>query len=167
MNTFFIVIVAIIVFDFVIDKYLDYLNLKNWSPQLPKEAEGIYDAEKYRKSMEYYKVNHRFGLLTSTFSLALVLVMLFSGGFGWVDNYVRSITTHPVGMALLFFAILGIASDILSTPFSVYHTFVIEEKFGFNKTTVKTFILDKLKGYLLGIILGGGIFAIIILIYEK
>jgi STE24 endopeptidase len=167
MNTFFIVIVSIIVLDFIVDKYLDYLNLKNWSADLPKEATGIYDAEKYRKSMEYYKVNHRFGLLTSSFTFILMMLMLFLGGFGFVDDYARTITSHPVWLALLFFGILGLASDILSTPFSVYHTFVIEEKFGFNKTTVKTFILDKLKGYLLGIILGGGLLALIVLIYQK
>jgi STE24 endopeptidase len=167
MNTFFAIIVGIISLDFVVDKYLDYLNLKSWSPQLPKEAEGIYDEEKYRKSMEYYKVNHRFGLLTSSFSIVLVLVMLFSGGFGIVDNYVRSITTHPVWMALLFFGILGLAGDLLSMPFSIYRTFVIEERFGFNKTSVRTFILDKLKGYLLGAIIGGGILSIIVLIYQQ
>jgi STE24 endopeptidase len=167
MNAFFIAIVAITILDFVIDKYLDYLNLQNWSPQLPKEAEGIYDVEKYRKSMEYYKVNHRFSLLTSFFSFILLLLMLFLGGFGWLDNYVRTVTTHPVWMALLFFGILGLASDVLSMPFSVYRTFVIEEKFGFNKTTVKTFIMDKLKGYLLGAIIGGGILSLIVLIYQR
>src|SRR2546430_13950204 len=104
MNTFFIIIVSIIVLDFIIDKYLDYLNLKSWSMELPKEAEGIYDAEKYRKSMEYYKTNHRFGLLTSSFSFILTLVMLLAGGFGWIDGtIVRKITEQPVLMALLFF----------------------------------------------------------------
>jgi STE24 endopeptidase len=167
MNICFLLIVSIVVLDFLIDKYLDYLNLKNWSPELPKEAEGIYDAEKYRKSMEYYQINHRFGLLTSSLSFIVLLVLLFLDGFGWVDNYVHSLTTHPVWSALLFFGILGIAGDLLSTPFSAYHTFVIEEKFGFNKTTVKTFILDKLKAYLLGAIIGGGLLALIVLIYQK
>jgi STE24 endopeptidase len=167
MNIYFTLIIAIVVLDFVVDKYLDYLNLKNWSPELPKEAEGIYDADKYRKSMEYYKVNHRFGLLTSSLSFIVLLVILFLGGFGWLDSNVHALTTHPVWSALLFFAILGIASDLLSTPFSIYHTFVIEERFGFNKTTVNTFILDKLKAYLLGAIIGGGLLALVVLIYQK
>jgi STE24 endopeptidase len=167
MNTFFIIIVSIIIIDFIIDKYLDYLNLENLRPELPKEAEGIYEAEKYRKSMEYYRVNHRFGLLTSSFSFVLLLLMLFLHGFGWLDGYVRNITTQPAWMALLFFGIIGIASDILSTPFSIYSTFVIEEKFGFNKTTPRTFVLDKLKGYLLGIIIGGGLLGLIIFIYRE
>ncbi len=165
MNTLFIIIVAIVLFDFVVDRVLDYLNLKSFSPELPKEAEGIYDAEKYHKSMEYYKVNDRFSMITSTFSLILLLAMLFFNGFAWVDNYVRSFTISPVWMALLFFGIIGIASDFLSMPFALYKIFVIEEKFGFNKMTLKTFFLDKLKRYLLGAIIGGALLAALVLIY--
>lgn len=165
MNTLFIIIVAIVLFDFVVDRVLDYLNLKSFSPELPKEAEGIYDAEKYHKSMEYYKVNDRFSMITSTFSLILLLAMLFFNGFAWVDNYVRSFTISPVWMALLFFGIIGIASDFLSMPFALYKIFVIEEKFGFNKMTLKTFFLDKLKGYFLGAIIGGALLAALVLIY--
>jgi len=167
MNIYFVIILSIVIFDFLLDRLLDYLNMKNFSPQLPKEAEGIYDAEKYKKSMEYYKVNHRFGLLTSSLGFVVTIAMLLFGGFGWLDRIVRHYTENPVWMAILFFAIIGIASDILSMPFTIYQTFVIEEKFGFNKTTVKTFILDKLKGYLLGAIIGGGLLAIIVIIYEK
>src|SRR5436189_5918678 len=116
----FYLIISIILIDFLVDRYLDYLNLKSWTPELPKEAEGIYDAEKYRKSMEYYKVNDRFSMITSTFSLVLLLAMLLLNGFAWIDNYIRSITTNPVWMALLFFGIIGLASDILSTPFTLY-----------------------------------------------
>ncbi len=165
MSVLFIVIVGVILFDFVVDKILDYLNLKSWSLQLPKEAEGIYDAEKYRKSMEYYKVNDRFSTITSAFSLILLLGMLFFNGFAWIDNYVRAITSNPVWMALLFFGIIGISSDLLSTPFALYKIFVIEEKFGFNKMKVKTFLFDKLKGYLLGALIGGTLLAIIVWIY--
>src|ERR1051325_8958732 len=146
MNNLFIVIIAIILFDFIFDKVLDFLNLKSLSPALPKEAEGIYDEEKYRKSQEYYKVNHNFSMLTSTVSLVALLLMLFFNGFAYVDSFVRSYTDNTILMALMFFGILGLASDILGLPFSLYKTFVIEEKFGFNKTTLKTFILDKIKG---------------------
>ncbi len=161
----FYLILAIILIDFLVDRYLDYLNLKSWSPQLPKEAEGIYDAEKYRKSMEYYKVNDRFSMISSGFSLLLLLAMLFFNGFAWVDNYVRAITANPVWMALLFFGIIGISSDLLSTPFTLYKIFVIEEKFGFNKMTLKTFLFDKLKGYLLSALIGGTLLAVIVWIY--
>jgi len=167
MNTLFIVIVAIVVFNFLFDKFLDYLNLKNLSPVLPKEAEGIYDAEKYRKSQEYYKVNHNFSTLTGSISFTAMLLMLFFNGFAYVDSFVRDHTDNPILMALMFFGLIGFASDILGTPFSLYKTFVIEEKFGFNKTTLKTFIFDKLKGYLLAAIIGGGLFSLIIWIYQS
>jgi STE24 endopeptidase len=104
-------------------------------------------------------------MITSTFNFVLIIAMLLSGGFAWLDKQVRTYTTNPVWMAIMFFGALGIASDIIGTPFSIYHTFVIEEKFGFNKTTVKTFILDKVKGYLLAAIIGGGLLALIVWIY--
>jgi STE24 endopeptidase len=165
MNTLFIIIVAIILIEFIFDKVLDFLNLKNLSPELPAEAKDIYDEEKYRKSQEYYKVNHNFSMLTSAISLIAMLAMLLFHGFAYVDSFVRQYTDNPILISLLFFGILGFASDLLSTPFSIYKTFVIEEKFGFNKTTPKTFILDKLKGYLLALIIGGGLLALIVWIY--
>ena len=159
MNILFAIIIAIILFDFIFEKILDFLNLKNLSPEIPKEAEGIYDAEKYKKSQEYYRVNHNFSMLTSAVSLVLILVMLYLNGFAYVDLLVRNYTGNPILMALLFFGILGFASDIIRIPFSIYETFVIEEKFEFNKTTIKTFILDKIKGYMLAMIIGGGFLA--------
>jgi STE24 endopeptidase len=167
MNILFTIIIAIILFDFIFEKILDFLNLKNLSPEIPKEAEGIYDADKYKKSQEYYRVNHNFSMLTSFISLILILAMLFLNGFAFVDTLVRKYTENPILMALLFFGILGLASDIIRLPFSIYETFVIEEKFGFNKTTVKTFILDKIKGYILAMIIGGGLLAVITWIYQS
>ena len=165
MNTLFIIIVSIILLEFFFDKSLDFLNLKNLSPKLPEEAEGIYDEEKYRKSQEYYKVNHNFSMLTSAFSLLLLLGMLFLNGFAFMDSFVRQYSENPIIVALLFFGILGFASDLIGIPFSLYKTFVIEEKFGFNKTTIKTYILDKLKGYFLALIVGGGLLSLIVWIY--
>ena len=166
-QTIFIIIISILVFDFLLERLLDYLNSTYWSNELPKELEGIYDAEKYKKSQDYQKVNQRFSFLTSTLSFAAMMLMLMFGGFAFVDNFVRQFTDNPILMALIFFGIIGFAADILSTPFSIYDTFVIEQKFGFNNTTVKTFILDKLKGWLLAIVLGGGLLALFILIYSK
>jgi STE24 endopeptidase len=162
----FYVIIIIVVADFIFERLLDYLNTTRWSEVLPGELKGIYDAAEYKKSQQYLKVNHKFGMLTSTISFAVMMAMLIFGGFGWLDELVRLWTTNPVWMALLFFGILGFASDLLSTPFSVYDTFVIEEKFGFNKTTPKTFVLDKLKGWAISGIIGGGVMALIIWIYE-
>lgn len=167
MNILFVVILVILIADFIFEKTLDYLNFKNFSTTLPEEARGIYDEEKYRKSQEYYKANHRFSLITTTISLLVILCVLFLKGFARLDTFVQEYTTNPVLAALFFFAILGLASDILSAPFSLYKTFVIEEKFGFNKTTPATFFLDKIKGYLLAAVIGGILFSLIIWIYQN
>jgi len=159
------IIIGIIVFDYVFERVLDYLNSTFWSDELPEELSDIYDAEKYRKSQQYLKVKQRFSLIVSTISFIAMITMLVLGGFAYIDEIARRFTTQPILLALLFFGILGLAADILFTPFSLYNTFVIEERFGFNKTTFRTFILDKLKGLLLAIIIGGGLLALIIWIY--
>lgn len=165
-HTLLWIILGILIFDFVLERVLDVLNAKRFRPQLPQELAGIYDADKYSRSQHYFKENQRFSLLTSTFSFLLMAAMLWFGGFAVIDNVVRSITTHPVLMALLFFAIIGLASDVLSMPFQLYDTFVIEEKYGFNNTTLATFFLDKVKGWLLGALIGGGLLALIVWVYE-
>lgn len=165
-TTIFYIIVGIILFDYILERILDYLNRTWWSSELPRELEGIYDAAKYKKSQEYERVKTRFSMVASTFSLVAMLLMLFFGGFAWLDDFVRSYTSNVILMVLLFFGILGLAADILSTPFSVYSTFVIEERFGFNRTTPKTFILDKLKGWLLSAVIGGGLLSLIVWIYQ-
>jgi len=161
----FITILVIVILDFFLERILDFLNRKFWSDDLPAELEGIYDSEKYRKSQLYLRANHKFSQVTESFNFILVLGMLVFGGFAFLDHYIRQITTNPILMALLFFGVLGLIADILGTPFSIYATFVIEERFGFNKTTVKTFILDKIKGWMLAIILGGGLLALVVWIY--
>lgn len=161
----FITILVIVILDFFLERILDFLNRKFWSYDLPAELEGIYDSEKYRKSQLYLRANHKFSQVTESFNFILVLGMLVFVGFAFLDHYIRQITTNPILMALLFFGVLGLIADILGTPFSIYATFVIEERFGFNKTTVKTFILDKIKGWMLAIILGGGLLALVVWIY--
>jgi len=165
-ETLLIIIIAIIVFDFLLERWLDYLNSTRWSNVLPDELKGIYDEENYRKSQDYLKVNQKFGTLTSSFSLVLILAMLFFGGFGWIDQMVGQITEHPILLAILFFGFIGLASDLISTPFQLYDTFVIEEKFGFNRTTYKTYLFDKIKGFLLSIIIGGGLLTAFVWFYT-
>lgn len=160
-----ILIIAILLVGYIAERILDYLNSTFWSDELPEELKGIYDADKYKKSQAYLRVKQRFSVVTDSISLVVMLLMLMLGGFAWLDQVVRGWTTHPIPIALCFFGILGLAADLLSTPFSVYSTFVIEERFGFNKTTPRTFILDKLKGWLLGAIIGGGLLSLIIWIY--
>lgn len=121
---------------------------------LPDELKGIYDPEKYSNSLDYQKTNIRFSFISDSFSLVVFLVVLFLGGFAWIDEWAKAITANAYLQSLLFFGILGFAMDLISTPFQLYDTFVIEERFGFNKTTAKTFILDKLKGWLVSGLLG-------------
>ncbi len=159
------IIIGIIAFDYIFERILDYLNSTYWSDELPEELSDIYEADKYKKSQQYLRVKQRFSLLVSSISFIAMILMLVLGGFAFLDQLTRSITPHPILMALLYFGILGLAADILSTPFSIYNTFVIEERFGFNKTTVRTFILDKFKGLFLGLIIGGGLLSLIVWIY--
>ncbi len=164
-ETVFAIIIAIVIFNFVFSRILEYMNSTRYGAPIPAELEDVYDKEEYKKSMDYKKVNYRFAILTGTFSLAVILLMLFYSGFAFADNLVRNVTGHPILVTLLFFGLLMFASDLINIPFSLYDTFVIEERFGFNKTTVKTFILDKLKSWMLGIIMGGGILAVIVWFY--
>ena len=166
-NTVFYIIIGIIVFDYFLERWLNSLNAKHRSSELPAELKGVYDEEKYKKSIDYDKVSSKFEFVTSTLDFVIILLMLFLGGFAWVDTMAGNFTVDPIVKALVFFAILGFASDILHTPFSIYDTFVIEEKFGFNKTTFKTFIFDKIKGLLLSIIIGGVLAYVILWFYYK
>ena len=160
--TIFWVIIAIIIFDFGFEKTLDYLNIKNLKEELPNELKNIYDKEKYKKSQQYERVSTKFSLVSSLFSLMLILLILFAGGFTILDEFVRSVSENIYLKTLLFFGVLGIIFDILSLPFQIYGIFVIEENFGFNKTTVKTFVLDKLKSWAISILIGGGLISFIL-----
>jgi STE24 endopeptidase len=162
----FYIIIAIIVINFIIDKVLDAINAKHYNDPIPEVLNDVYDAEEYKKSQAYKTVNYKFGLVTSVFSLALTLGFLLLDGFEYVDNIARSYSDNPIIIALIFFGIIMIASDIITTPFGYYKTFVIEEKFGFNKTTKKLFILDKLKGLVMMALLGGGLIALIVWFYQ-
>jgi len=166
-NVFFYTILVILVLDYGLERLLAWLNSTYWSDQLPPELEGIYDQEKYSRSQRYEKSKQKFSLILSTLTLGAMIFMLMAGGFAWMDSFVRQYTHNAILMALLFFGILGLVSNLLSLPFDVYHVFILEEKFGFNRTTVRTFILDKLKGLLLSIIVGGGLLSLIILIYDS
>ncbi|NMH86620.1 M48 family metallopeptidase [Flavivirga algicola] len=165
-TTLFYIIIAIIIINFLVDKILDALNAKHYNDELPEDLQDVYDDAEYKKSQNYKATKYKFGILTSTFSIVLTLGFLFFDGFEFADNIARGYSDNPIIIALIFFGIIMVGSDIITTPFSYYSTFVIEEKFGFNKTTIKTFILDKVKGWLMMIILGGGILALIIWFYQ-
>jgi STE24 endopeptidase len=166
-TTIFYIIILIIIADYLFERWLAYLNSKTRGSALPDELLGIYDQDKLQKSINYDKVSSKFGNVTSTFNLAVILLVLFMFGFAYVDYLAGVITQNLIYKALLFFAVIGFVSDIINTPFSIYDTFVIEEKFGFNKTTPKLFILDKIKGWILSLIVGGGLMFVILWFYYK
>lgn len=166
-TTIFAIIVSIILLNYFLNRWLGWLNDRNFSELLPPELQGIYDEEEYKKSRAYDKETSRFSILSSTFSLLLMLAMLFFDGFAFVDQLVRKFTTHSILLPLIFFAVLSVASGVLTAPFSWYHTFVIEERFGFNKITIKTYLLDKLKGMFLAVILGGGMLSLFVWFYHS
>jgi STE24 endopeptidase len=166
-QTLFYIIISILVINFIIDKILDALNAKHYDDPIPAELQDVYNETEYKKSQEYKKENYRFATLTGGISIVATLAFFFLDGFAWVDTWARTFSENSTVVALIFFGSILLASDLLSTPFSYYHTFVIEEKYGFNKTTKKTFFLDKLKGWLMLAVLVGGLLVIIIWFYER
>ena len=166
-TTLFYIIIAIIIINFIIDKILGSLNAKRFNDELPPELQDVYDEDEYKKSQAYKATNHQFSNFTSAFSLILTLAFFYFDGFEYVDTIARSYSSNSIAIALILFGIIMLASDIITTPFAYYKTFVIEEKFGFNKTTIKTFVLDKIKGWLMLIIVGGGILTLIIWFYNE
>ncbi len=163
----FIIILIITIAGFLFDQWISYLNTKTWSNVLPGELRDFYDEQTYRRQQDYEKVNYRFGLVSDVLSFLGIMVMLLLGGFAWIDGMVIGITNSAIPQAMLFFGILAFTADVLSIPLDIYHTFVIEKHFGFNNTTPATFVLDKLKGWLLAILVGGGLLALVVFIYEE
>jgi STE24 endopeptidase len=165
-TTLFYIIISILIISFIVDKVLDILNEKRFDAEIPKKLKDVYDEEEYKKSQAYKKTSAKFSNITSLFSTLLTLVFFFVDGFKYVDTFARSYTENPILVALIFFGIIMLGSEIMTTPLSYYNTFVIEEKFGFNKSTKKIFWLDKVKGLIMSALLGGGILALIIWFYQ-
>ena len=163
----FNILIAIIILNFLKDSILDYLNSKYFDKKIPEIISDIYDKEKYLKSQDYKKSNYKFNRISSIYSLLILLLFFYFDGFLFIDNYSRSVFDSELIISLSFFGIIYFGNDLLSIPFSIYHTFILEEKFGFNKTTSKTFIIDKLKSWLLTILFGGGILSFIIFQFES
>lgn len=163
----FTIIVILLVADYALERVVDVLNSRWMGHTPPAELQDLYDAEKYRQQQNYQRVTTRFGFATSTFSLVLVLVFLGVDGFAWLHGMAEQLSGNGIIQALIFFGALWLAQDLLSTPFDLYQTFVIEQRFGFNTMDGKTFVTDKLKGWLLTVILGGAILAGIAWFYYQ
>lgn len=159
MNGWLLTIVIFIVVTWLLETTLSILNLKAQPKILPSEFKDIYDTEKYSQTLSYHKTTTSFSLIEKGFSTILMLVFLLLGGFDFIDITARSFGYGPIISGLLFVGILMGLSFLISLPFQIYSTFIIEEKYGFNRTTLKTFILDNIKGIILSIILGGALMA--------
>lgn len=166
MNIFAIIILATLLLDYTLNLVSDILNLNALEKEVPEEFKEVFDEHTYAKSQEYTRVNTKFGILTGTFNLLVLLVFWFAGGFNWLDQIVRSWEYGLIVTGLIYIGILMLFKILLSLPFGIYSTFVIEERFGFNKTTPKTFVLDRIKGIALSIILGAPLLAGIIAFFE-
>lgn len=166
MNLFLIIIIAILFFDYILTFVVDTLNVKALKTDLPSEFKDYYDADKYKKSQEYLKINTKFSLIASGISVIFILSFIVLGGFGFFDSIARGLTNNELISALIFAFLILIMSTIINIPFSVYRTFIIEEKFGFNKTTPITFIGDIFKSLIITMILGGPLFALIVHLFT-
>ena len=158
----FKLLTGIIIFNFIKDFFLDYLNSKNFNNKIPEVISDVYDSEKYFKSQEYKKTQYRFSKYSKIFSLIIILSFFYFDGFIIVDSFSRNLFKSEILISLTFFGSIFFGNELLSLPFSVFFTFFIEEKFGFNKTSIKTYISDKLKSWILTILFGGGILGFII-----
>ncbi len=167
MNVYGAIILAALVTEYALNIVGDVLNLRNLRSDLPDAFADTFDQDEYAQSQAYTRVRTRFGLLRSTASLAVLLVFWFAGGFPWLDGLVRGWGFSPIVTGLCFIGLLIGAQGVLSLPFSLYSTFVIEERFGFNETTLRTFLLDRLKGLALGVVIGGPLLAALLWFFQQ
>lgn len=165
-QTILYIIIGITAISYIFEQILEYINLRAQRVDIPDEIAAFYDRAKYIKSLQYHRELTNFSFVTSAFGFLLSILMLFFGGFGWIDSILRNIVQNDILLALIFFGVITVASDILTLPFQWHRIFVIEEKYGFNKTTLKTFIADKLKGYILGALIGGALLAALIYLVQ-
>ena len=167
MNLYLIIIVLALVIEFLIRSCVRYLNLTAMAPDLPREFDGFYQPQEYQKSQRYTQAKTKLSYVSSSISLLVILALILADGFNLLDNYVRGVGLSTIPTGLLFWGLLFLANDWLSFPFDWYNTFVIEAKFGFNQTTLATFFLDKIKSYMLTLVLGGLILTAILFFFYQ
>lgn len=166
-NPIFYLILLIPVAGYLAERYLDRLNAGMWSENLPEKLKNIFDEEKYRKSQRYFRDNNTLDFWSSTFNLAVILGMIIFGGFAFADHLARYVSQNMIVVSLVFFGIIGLASDLINIPFSCYDTFVIEKKYGFNTMSVRTFITDHLKSWILALLVGAPVLGLITWFYYE
>ncbi|MCF8104973.1 MAG: M48 family metallopeptidase [Desulfohalobiaceae bacterium] len=167
MNIYLIVILVSVIGAYLLENTAVFLNVRHLDPAVPWEFIDVVDRDKYRRSQEYTRKQSMVNLFHSSVNLAIMLAFILGGGFAWLDGLVRTFSLDPVWTGLIFFAFLGIVLDLASLPFEIYTTFVLEEAFGFNRTTPGLFFKDKLKGYLLALVIGGTLLAGVLLFLGR
>ena len=171
----FFIIILLVIFNYLFSNLLDYINHRNWKDEIPNELKDFYDREKYKKAKNYALNKNKISLLSSSLSFLLVISLIVFNGYGIIDQFVSSIYISFESLQIssnfiqsgIFFLILFILNSFLSIPFSYYNTFVIEEKFGFNKTTKLTFFIDIIKSTLLSFFIGGILLFLALYLYEN
>jgi STE24 endopeptidase len=166
-NLIYYLIIIIPLAGYITERYLNWLNSKMWTDSLPGKLKGICDEEEYRKSQLYQKANDNLAFWSSSFNIALIILMITTGGFAFIDSIIRGFSSHMVIISLLFFGIIGLASDLLNIPFSLYDSFIIEKKFGFNTMTIRTFITDHIKSWSIALLVGIPVLGLITFFYYK
>ena len=166
MNAYAVIILSTLILSYALHLAADFFNVEALRPQLPREFEGVYDSEQYRKSQQYTRAHTRFGFVTLTFGLTFVLVFWFAGGFNGLDRIVRSWSLAPIWTGMVYIGIVVAARALLALPFTIYATFVIEERFGFNRMTPKTFLLDLIKATLLTALIVGVLLAGVLAFFQ-
>ena len=166
MNPYIIFIFSIILIGYILDLTISIVNLSSLDPRLPDEFIDVLDGRRYAKSQSYTRITTTFSMIKETATTTLTVVFILIGGFNWVDGLARGFGLGPIGTGLIFTAILLVIVACLEMPFSIYATFVIEERFGFNQTTRGTFILDLAKGIILAVVIGGPVLAFIPWFFE-
>jgi len=149
------IFIALVLFEYFFSTILDYVNDKNWKDEIPEILKDFYDNKNYTKARDYKIERGKISFVSTTISVLITLCFLWFEGFGILSNYIADDYSSPFIQTAIFFLVLFIFNTIISLPFSYYSTFYIEEKFGFNKTTLKIFIMDKIKGILLSMLIGG------------
>jgi STE24 endopeptidase len=151
---------------YLLDSSAKFLNLRSLGQEVPSEFLDVYDPNRYRRSQEYTRLNTRFEFVTATTELVILLLFWAIGGFEGVDQFIRKFHFQPVINGLIYFAILAAGQTALMLPFRIYQTFVIEQQFGFNRTTIKTFIADCLKVWLISGLVTGLLAFVVLSLFE-
>ena len=172
----FFIIISLVIFNYLFSNILDYINNRNWKDEIPNELKDFYDKEKYKMAKNYALSKNKIGLFSSSISFTLVISLLFFNGYGIIDQFAnsdffKSFESLKINSSFIqsgvFFLILFILNSVISIPFSYYNTFVIEEKFGFNKTTKSTFYIDIIKSTFLSLFIGGILLFLALFLYDN